>query len=477
MANQRIEVQPGPDLIEVVSTLGVHENVQLAEQNNLGVVIDSISTTAYVLPDESGGYLAIDSTLTGGPGFGRALEGQSENDFETDLSSYTGGLEVQRLDGAGVYYYYDREMESPFIVGVAGLIMQAGQDSWSIRTRGDGLFSLGNEEPRVDWIEHITNTHIRAVNATINAAYSRAYELQWANQKKCVVYLGGVALQEADEGEAPIDAQKDAFDTFVGIDHVIRELRDAAEIATMTQEECDEYGIERIQSILFYGPSGTGKTELSRAFGALIGAEMDEITLSRIQSAYVGGWANSVDELFEEAYKSDGKKVLFFDEADGLLTTGNSDSTSNVTAVLKKQLEKIKDHPNVFVVFATNNLEQVDENIRAAKRIPLQIGISPPNQDQRFSVLEKFLVSDVFERVSEVALDDVSALVRADASVRGYDLGDLAKRTDGFSVADLRTVVSGVRRRNVLDAKREGRPMSHPTQDQIIAAIDRHKRA
>ncbi len=68
--------------------------------------------------------------------------------------------------------------------------------------------------------------------------------------------------------------------------------------------------------VLFYGPSGTGKTLTAGLIGKQFDKEVYRIDLSQVVSKYIGETEKNLESVFKRAESKDW--VLFFDEADAL---------------------------------------------------------------------------------------------------------------------------------------------------------------
>lgn len=70
-------------------------------------------------------------------------------------------------------------------------------------------------------------------------------------------------------------------------------------------------------SVLFAGPSGTGKTMAAEALAEVLELDLYRIDLSRVVSKYIGETERNLGRIFDEA-EGAGGAILLFDEADAL---------------------------------------------------------------------------------------------------------------------------------------------------------------
>jgi len=68
--------------------------------------------------------------------------------------------------------------------------------------------------------------------------------------------------------------------------------------------------------VLFYGPSGTGKTLTAALLGKQFNKDVYRIDLSQIVSKFIGETEKNLENVFKKAETKDW--ILFFDEADAL---------------------------------------------------------------------------------------------------------------------------------------------------------------
>lgn len=71
-------------------------------------------------------------------------------------------------------------------------------------------------------------------------------------------------------------------------------------------------------SVLFSGPSGTGKTMAAQAVAKALGTDLFTVDLSQVVSKYIGESEKNLDAVFTDAERTNA--VLNFNEADSLLT-------------------------------------------------------------------------------------------------------------------------------------------------------------
>ena len=145
--------------------------------------------------------------------------------------------------------------------------------------------------------------------------------------------------------------------------------------------------------LLFYGPSGTGKTMAAQVIAKELGLSLYRIDLSQIISKYIGETQQNLNQIFEEAGKTNA--ILFFDEADALFSkrTEIKDATDKYsngeTAFL---LQKTEDYSGVSIL-ASNLMYNLDEAFR--RRIHYTIYFPLPDAKLRLKIWKNLLGKDV----------------------------------------------------------------------------------
>ena len=189
---------------------------------------------------------------------------------------------------------------------------------------------------------------------------------------------------------------------------------------------------------MLYGPPGCGKTFIARALAGEMGARFLSISLADVLDMYIGQSERNVHELFEVA-RGNAPCVVFFDEVDALgqkrtqLRSGAARGTVN--QLLSEMDGLASPNDGVYVLGATNHPWDIDVALRRPGRFDRMVLVLPPDEAARAAILRFHL------RARPVA---------------GVDLGALAKRTDGYSGADLAFVCESAAERALLDSARSG---------------------
>lgn len=227
-----------------------------------------------------------------------------------------------------------------------------------------------------------------------------------------------------------------------GYEDVKEELRDAIMVPLEKKDLAFTYGIKPPAGILLFGPPGTGKTMLMRALAKELKYNFIEVRSSQIMSQWVGESEKNVAEVFTNARRN-APTVLFFDEIDSIAKkrTSMGEGLDVVgPRVLSELLQQIdganKAKGTVMVIGATNLPNELDPALLRPGRLDKIIYMHLPDPEARREILKVHLKS------LPVAED------------LDYDM--LVKKTDRFSGADLKNLVTEAKRLAAKEASKKG---------------------
>jgi SpoVK/Ycf46/Vps4 family AAA+-type ATPase len=200
------------------------------------------------------------------------------------------------------------------------------------------------------------------------------------------------------------------------------------------------YGKSLRGGLLLYGPPGCGKTFLAKAVAGELGAQFLHISVADVFDMYIGNTERNIHELFETA-RAAAPCVLFLDELDALgvkrTLTRNSGTRTSVNQLLTELDGVGSENEGVYVLAATNHPWDVDPALRRPGRLDRMLLVLPPDRDAREAIFRTHL---------------------RDRPIAAIDTKRLAKRTDGFSGADIAHVVDSASEVALLDSVSSGVP-------------------
>lgn len=158
-----------------------------------------------------------------------------------------------------------------------------------------------------------------------------------------------------------------SFDRVIIPKETIEKIAEAVSILEFENKVFNEWGLYEIQprpstALSFYGPSGTGKTMAAEAIAQKLGKKILKVSYADVESKYHGEGPKMVKAIFLAAEKE--KAVLFFDEADSLLSkrlTDISSGSEQAINSMRSQLLICLEEYRGIVIFATNLVVNYDK--------------------------------------------------------------------------------------------------------------------
>jgi SpoVK/Ycf46/Vps4 family AAA+-type ATPase len=257
---------------------------------------------------------------------------------------------------------------------------------------------------------------------------------------------------EPSQLAADIERPRVRFDDVGGMEAVKEEIRLKIIHPLKHPELYQAYGKAIGGGILMYGPPGCGKTHLARATAGEIQAGFIAVGISDVLDMWIGNSERNLHELFEQARRNR-PCVLFFDEVDAL-GASRADMRQNAGRMLINQflseMDGIKStNEGVLILAATNAPWHLDAAFRRPGRFDRILFVPPPDAAARAAILRLHLRGK--------PADDI-------------DVDHLAKKSDGFSGADLRAVVDLAVEAKLRQAMKSGVPKPLTTKDLASAA-------
>lgn len=216
------------------------------------------------------------------------------------------------------------------------------------------------------------------------------------------------------------------FDDVAGAEEEKEEMQELIEYLKYPKK-FEEMGARIPKGMLLVGPPGTGKTLLAKAAAGEADVPFYSISGSDFVEMFVGVGASRVRDMFKKA-KSTAPCIVFIDEIDavgrqrGAGLGGGHDEREQTLNQLLVEMDGIEENSGVLVLAATNRQDVLDPALLRPGRFDRTITVGLPDVRARKEILEvharnKHLESDV-------------------------ELENIARRTPGFSGADLENVLN-----------------------------------
>lgn len=222
------------------------------------------------------------------------------------------------------------------------------------------------------------------------------------------------------------DNIKITFKDVAGADEAKQELEEVVEFLKHPKKYND-LGAKIPKGVLLYGPPGTGKTLLAKAVAGEAGVLFFSISGSDFVEMFVGVGASRVRDLFEQAKKS-APCIVFIDEIDavgrqrGAGLGGGHDEREQTLNQLLVEMDGFGANEGIIMIAATNRPDILDPALLRPGRFDRQIVVDRPDIKGRQEILKVH--------------------VKGKPISPEVELGVIARRTPGFTGADLSNLVN-----------------------------------
>ena len=222
------------------------------------------------------------------------------------------------------------------------------------------------------------------------------------------------------------DQPKTTFGDVAGVDEAIEELEEVKEYL-QNPAKFQAMGAKIPRGVLLFGPPGTGKTLLARAVAGEAGVPFYSISGSDFVEMFVGVGASRVRDLFDQA-KQNAPAIVFIDEIDavgrhrGAGLGGGHDEREQTLNQLLVEMDGFDQRTAVILMAATNRPDILDPALLRPGRFDRHVVIDRPDLEGRKGILKVHARGKPFDET--------------------VDLDVVAKRTPGFTGADLANAVN-----------------------------------
>ena len=245
---------------------------------------------------------------------------------------------------------------------------------------------------------------------------------------------------------------KNTFADVAGADEAVAELTEIKDFLAAPQKYQD-IGAKIPKGVLLYGPPGTGKTLLARAVAGEANVPFYSISGSEFVEMFVGVGASRVRDLFAQA-KANAPAIIFVDEIDavgrqrGAGLGGGHDEREQTLNQLLVEMDGFEANGQVILIAATNRPDVLDPALLRPGRFDRQIPVDRPDLKGRTAILE------VHAKNKPIA--------------KSVKLEDFAKRTPGFTGADLANVLNEAA---LLTARENAKVITNAALDEAIDRV------
>ena len=224
-----------------------------------------------------------------------------------------------------------------------------------------------------------------------------------------------------------VDNEKTA--TFKDVAGLTEEKEEVQELIDFLKnpKKFQSMGARIPKGILLVGPPGTGKTLLAKAVAGEAKVPFYYISGSDFVELFVGIGASRVRDMFKQA-KMNAPCLIFIDEIDavgrqrGAGLGGGHDEREQTLNQLLTEMDGFGANEGIIIIAATNRPDVLDPALLRPGRFDRQVTVSLPDKQARKEILAVHAKNKVLDKT--ITLDN------------------LAKRTPGFSGADLENLLN-----------------------------------
>ena len=292
---------------------------------------------------------------------------------------------------------------------------------------GQVIKNLGNESTKLTIVDaDASNIFLETVVSIIPFILFAVFAVWMLNRMNGANGANAKAF-EFSKSRAKLEGKiRIRFSDVAGCDE---EKQEMAEIIDYLKypKKFEKMGARIPKGILLSGHPGTGKTLLAKAVAGEANVPFYSISGSDFVEMFVGVGASRVRDMFKKAQQT-APCIIFIDEIDavgrqrGAGFGGGHDEREQTLNQLLVEMDGMEENTGVVVIAATNRPDVLDPALLRAGRFDRQITVALPDRKGREAILHVHARNKKF--------------------VKDLDLGALAKRTPGFSGADLENVLN-----------------------------------
>jgi len=325
--------------------------------------------------------------------------GRFDREIEINPPNREGRLDILQIHTRGMPLEGDIELET-----LADLTHGYVGADLSALTKEAAMHSLRRILPEMDLeMEQIPMDVLSRITVTRNDFLAALREMQPSSLREVFIETPNVK-----------------WDEIGGLVEAKRELQEAVEWPLKYASVFEHMNTTPPKGVLLFGPPGTGKTLLAKAVATESQANFINVKGPEFLSKWVGESEKAVRETFRKARQAS-PCIIFMDEIDSIAPVrggeGDSHVTERVISQMLTEIDGLQSLHNVVVIAATNRPDMLDPALLRPGRFDRLVRIPTPDLEGRKQVLR-------IHTAKKPIAEDV-------------DVDDLARRTDGYSGADL----------------------------------------
>ena len=253
--------------------------------------------------------------------------------------------------------------------------------------------------------------------------------------------------------EVLIEVPNVKWEDIGGLEEVKQELKEAVEWPLKNPEAFKRLGVRPPRGILLYGAPGTGKTLLAKAVANESEANFITVKGPELISKWVGESEKGIRQIFKKARQTS-PSIIFFDEIDAIAprrgVSADSHVTERVVNQILTEMDGLEDVGDIVIIGATNRPDMLDTALLRPGRFDRIILTPAPDEKTR---------------------EEIFKVHTKGMPLKGIDLKELAKKTEGYVGADMEAIC----REAAIIALREDMKSKEVTKKHFERALDKVK--
>lgn len=268
-----------------------------------------------------------------------------------------------------------------------------------------------------------------AAMAAVRKEFGDEYDLDGRDLGNLLINMDDFEVAQSEVGpsalrDATVETPNVSWTDVGGLDEAKQQIQEIVEYPLKYPNLMAHMGVKPPSGLLLWGPPGTGKTLMAKAAANECGANFISVAGPSLLSKWVGETERNIREIFSKARKA-APCIIFFDEFDSLAiergTMSNARWYDQMVSQLLVEMDGITPNDQVTIIAATNRPELIDPALVRGGRLELRVEVPIPDLKAR---------EEIFKiHTRGVPLDETIAVEA------------LATRTDGYTGADIETII------------------------------------
>ena len=191
-------------------------------------------------------------------------------------------------------------------------------------------------------------------------------------------------------------------------------------------EDPERFGKWAPRNILFFGPSGTGKTMLAKALANKTDVPIIPVKATQLIGEFVGDGARQIHQLYDRAEEM-APCIIFIDELDAIALDRKFQElrgdVSEIVNALLTEMDGIVERDGVCTICSTNRIHTLDSAVRS--RFEEEIEFVLPGEEEALRIFE----SNVKTFPLQVEDCNFRALAKKSKGLSGRDIVEKVLKT------------------------------------------------